>query len=94
LSPAYDLISSALVFPKDKDDMALLLSGRKRNIMLKDFENLANSLGLAPKVFQRVLRIFRGSQDKVFELIDLSFLPEGHKVEYKKIWTERSSKLL
>lgn len=31
LSPAYDLINTALGFPKDNDDMAMMVSGRKRN---------------------------------------------------------------
>lgn len=93
LSPAYDLINSSLVFPKDKDDMALLLSGRKSQIKLKDFENLAGSLRLSSKVFERVIGKFKGNQEKVFDLIDRSFLSDGYKVQYKKIWTERIARL-
>jgi len=93
LSPAYDLINSALVFPKDKDDMALMLSGRKSKIKLKDFENLAKSLSLTEKVFQRVIAKYTGSQDKVFALIDKSFLSQEFKDDYKKIWLERCSRL-
>jgi serine/threonine-protein kinase HipA len=93
LSPAYDLINSALVFPKDKDDMALMLSGRKSKIKLKDFENLAKSLGLSEKVFQRVIAKYTGSQDKIFALIESSFLSKEYKENYKKIWLERSSRL-
>ncbi|RZM01663.1 MAG: type II toxin-antitoxin system HipA family toxin, partial [Pedobacter sp.] len=84
LSPAYDLINSALVFPKDKDDMAMMLSGRKSKITLKDFENLSKSLGLSEKVFQRVIAKYTGSQDKVFSLIDQSFLSQEYKANYKK----------
>lgn len=93
LSPAYDLINSALVFPKDKDDMAMMLSGRKSKIKLKDFENLAKSLGLPEKVFQRVIAKYTGAQDKVFALIDQSFLSKEYKENYKIIWLERSSRL-
>jgi len=93
LSPAYDLINSALVFPKDKDDTAMLLSGKKKNIKLKDFENLASALGLATKVFTRILTKFTGNHDKVFDLIDRSFLTDGYKEQYKKIWVERTSRL-
>lgn len=93
LSPAYDLINSALVYPKDKDDMALMLSGRKINIKRKDFENLAKSLGIPSKVFERVMTKFTGNPVKVFELIDRSFLSEDQKAQYKTIWAERSSRL-
>ncbi|MEE1885077.1 HipA domain-containing protein [Pedobacter flavus] len=93
LSPAYDLINSALVFPQDKDDMAMFLSGRKRKIQLKDFENLAKSLGLSEKVFKRVIAKYTGTQDKVFALIDQSFLSEEYNEDYKKIWEERRTRL-
>lgn len=93
LSPAYDLINSALVFPKDKDDTAMLLGGRKKNIKLKDFENLAGSLGLGEKVFMRVLTKFTGNRDKVFDLIDRSFLSDEYKKKYKEIWLDRTGRL-
>lgn len=76
LSPAYDLINSALVFPKDKEDTAMLLSGKKKNLKLKEFENLAGALGLGTKVFTRIITKFTGNREKVFELIDRSFLSE------------------
>jgi serine/threonine-protein kinase HipA len=93
LSPGYDLINSALVYPNDKDDMALLLSGRKSKIKRKDFENLAKTLGLSDKVFQRVISKYIGAPNKVYALIEQSFLSEHYKENYKKIWLERSLRL-
>ena len=93
LSPAYDLINSALVFPSDRDDTALLLSGCKVNIKLKDFENLAVVLGLSGKVFERVIDKFTKRSDQVFKMIDSSFLSLAYKERYKMIWTERISRL-
>jgi serine/threonine-protein kinase HipA len=93
LSPAYDLINSTLVFPKDKDDMAMLLSGRKRNIKRKDFENLANSLGIGPKVFERILKRFLNPHPSFFDIIERSFLTDEYKESYIRIWTERSKRL-
>jgi serine/threonine-protein kinase HipA len=93
LSPAYDLINSALVFPADKDDMALLLSGRRVNIKLKDFENLARALGLSDKVFKRVIDKFAIHSDQVFDMIDSSFLSLAYKERYKMIWIERTGRL-
>jgi serine/threonine-protein kinase HipA len=94
LSPAYDLINSALVFSEDKDEMALLLSGRKASIKRKDFENLAVSLGLSAKVFQRVMDKFTNGEDKVFDMIDKSFLAAAYKEKFKKIWMARRSCLM
>ncbi|MEJ2883560.1 HipA domain-containing protein [Pedobacter sp. GR22-6] len=93
LSPAYDLINSSLVFPKDKDDTAMLLSGRKRNLKFQDFSNLADSLGIDSKVFSRVIKKFTADHDKVFKLIDRSFLSADYQEEYKRIWLERVGRL-
>lgn len=94
LSPAYDLINSALVFPKDKDDTAMLLSGKKKNLKLKDFENLAGALGLGMKVFTRIIKKFSSNRENVFDLIDRSFLSEEYKEQYKKMWLERVERLI
>jgi serine/threonine-protein kinase HipA len=93
LSPAYDLINSTLVYPKDKEDMALLLSGRKRNMHRVDFSNLARVVGLNDKQFERIIAKFTGNQEKVFDLIDRSFLSPAYKEGYKKIWMERAARL-
>ncbi len=36
---------------------------------------------------------YLGLLDKIFALIDQSFLSEDYKVKYKKIWLGRSSRL-
>ena len=38
LSPAYDLLSTKLLIPKDKEDLALPLNGKKNNFRKKDFD--------------------------------------------------------
>lgn len=94
LSPAYDLINSYLVFPQDKDDTALLLDGRKSNINRKHFKNLAQALNISETVFERVIKVFTGKDQQVFELIEASFLTEEMKAGYKTIWNERKKRLL
>ncbi|TDQ07489.1 HipA domain-containing protein [Pedobacter metabolipauper] len=94
LSPAYDLINSSLIFPDDKDDVALFLSGRKRNIKRKDFENLAVSIGLSDKVCQRVISKFVNTPHSFFDTIHRSFLHEEHKEEYIRIWLSRANRLI
>ncbi|AOM76886.1 toxin HipA [Pedobacter steynii] len=93
LSPAYDLINSHLIYPKDKEDMALLLNGRKSKIKLKDFQMLSGVLGIREKVFDRILKKFNSATDKVFHLIDHSFLSESYKETYKMIWENRLKRL-
>jgi serine/threonine-protein kinase HipA len=50
LSPAYDLLNVNLVFPKDQEETALTLNGRKKNIRLQDFEALGRVLDIPDKV--------------------------------------------
>lgn len=94
LSPAYDLINVALINPSDKEDMALLLNGRKSKIKRNDFEQLGMVMGIRKTVVDRILKKFSGSTEKVFALIDRSFLSEDYKENYKRIWTEKTNRLL
>lgn len=93
LSPAYDLINSNLINPEDKEDMALLLSGRKSKIKYQDFSNLASVLGINQKVFNDALKKFGTKNKDVFDLIDHSFLTEDHKTSYKNIWIKKLKRL-
>lgn len=85
LSPAYDLINVNLIYPKDKEDMALTLSGRKRKIKRSDFNQLAQSLGISELVRNNIYKDFRKNADKVKELIDYSFLTDDYKEKYVQI---------
>lgn len=46
LTPAYDLLNVAIANPKDKEELALTLSGRKAKLHLADFLNAAKTMGL------------------------------------------------
>ncbi len=85
LSPAYDLINVNLIYPKDKEDMALTLGGRKRKIKRSDFNQLAQSLGISELVRDNIYKDFRRNADKVKEIIDHSFLTDDFKEKYVQI---------
>lgn len=92
-SPAYDLINGNLINPKDKEDVALSLNGKKEKLSRKDFEMLASVLKISDKTFKRILDKYCKNTDKVFKLIDQSFMSDEYKIEYKNIWTEKLSRL-
>ncbi len=85
LSPAYDLINVNLIYPKDKEDMALTLGGRKRKIKRSDFNQLAQSLGIPELVRDNIYKDFRRNADRVKEIIDHSFLTDDFKEKYVQI---------
>lgn len=93
LAPAYDLLNVAIVFPEDKEELALTLMGKKKRLEREHFVQLGERLGLTPKqikgTFNRILK----NKPKAFSLIDQSFLSEGSKAAYKELLSERYGKL-
>ncbi|MCF6403685.1 HipA domain-containing protein [Chitinophaga filiformis] len=89
LSPAYDLLNVNLVFPKDQEEMALLLNGKKKNIKLRDFEALGTVLNIPEKVRYNIYKKFKSYNTEVYKLIQASFLEAGAKERYWEIWNDK-----
>jgi serine/threonine-protein kinase HipA len=89
LSPAYDLVSTHLVIQDETEQMSLNLNGRKNKISRKDFDALGSNLQLTEKQIQNCYNLFIARLDKLNWWIDNSFLPSEHKIELKKIVSER-----
>lgn len=89
LSPAYDMLSTALVMTEDTEELALTLNGKKRKIRKLDFEISMQASGLEEKVIRNIFNKFLKVKDKWFDFIDISFLPEEMKIAYKDIITNR-----
>ena len=89
LTPAYDMVSTALVMPEDTEELALTLNGKKRKIKRSDFEIAMNKSGLEEKIIEKLFAKFEKVAGKWFELIDVSFLPEDMKEGYKQIIVEK-----
>lgn len=85
LTPAYDMLSTALAMPEDTEELALTLNGKKRKLKKVDFVNAMQTSGLSEKVTGNLFDKFLKSQDKWFQCIDISFLPDEQKVQYKQI---------
>jgi serine/threonine-protein kinase HipA len=89
LSPAYDLLNVNLVFPKDTEETALLLGGKKKNIKLEDFDALGELLRIPVKVRANSYDKFRSLDETVQHLINASFLNDDAKETYWQIWTKK-----
>ncbi|KAA6322641.1 Serine/threonine-protein kinase HipA [termite gut metagenome] len=59
LAPAYDLLSTKLVIPKDSEELALTLNGKKQKLTRTDFDNLLKSLKVEDKAIENVYEKFR-----------------------------------
>lgn len=84
-SPAYDLLNVNLIYPDDKEDLALTLAGHKRKVKRSDFDQFAMSLGITVIVRDNIYKDFSKQIDKAQDLILRSFLTNKYKEEYASI---------
>lgn len=93
LSPAYDLVNVAIANPKDTEELALTLSGRKSKLQLKDFMSSAATMGLEPNVTLRLIDNMHKVLPRWESLIQRSFLSDEMKDLYNQIIISRLNSL-
>jgi serine/threonine-protein kinase HipA len=93
LSPAYDLVATALVNPSDDEELALTLNGKKKKINRSDFTNAFNTMKLDEKQQANIFSKMRKSHQAWIEMINKSFLSKDFKNRFKEILAERFRKL-
>lgn len=93
LTPAYDLLNFAIANPKDTEELALPLSGRKTKLCMTDFLNSAKTMGLEEKVVLRLIASLHKALPKWQTLIRSSFLSEDLKKSYEELIVSRLSRL-
>jgi len=89
LSPAYDLLNVAIVFPEDTEELALTLVGKKKKLKREHFEQLAAGLGLTPKQIKGTFNRIIKNKSRAFDWIDQSFLSDDMKTAYKEVLERR-----
>jgi serine/threonine-protein kinase HipA len=94
LSPAYDLVATALVNPVDNEDLALTLNGKKKKIIRNDFNTAFNTLKLESKQQENIFSKMQKVYPKWLEFIDISFLSSENKEAYKEILNERYKRII
>ena len=82
LAPAYDLLNVQLANPSDKEELALTLDGRKKNLKRHHFERFGENLGLNNKQVQGIFDRFSQNKPQLKRLIEASFLSEISKENY------------
>lgn len=89
LTPGYDMLSTALLMPEDTEELALTLNGKRHKIKRSDFEVAMNGCSLEEKIIDNLFSKFIKVTDKWLEFIDISFLPQDMKQQYKLIITRK-----
>lgn len=94
LSPAYDLLNVAIVNPKDTEELALTLNGKKSRLVRSDFLKFAERMDITEKSLNQMVTSFQKVMPKWEQLIKDSFLSEDMKERYLSFINERMSRLL
>ena len=90
LAPAYDLVCSRIVIPKEAEESALTIQGKKGRIKRKDIDLLANYLGIPEKIrFEK----FKGKKELFRSSLAESLLPKELVEAFDKLLIERFQRL-
>ena len=93
LSPAYDLLATALLLPGDTEETALTLNGKKRRIRLEDFRSFGTALKLTERQVDNALRRFEKGIGTATRMIDHAFCSDEGKARYRKLMSDRTQRL-
>lgn len=89
LSPAYDILNMAIANPKDKEEMALSINGKKARIKLADFLKSSDTMGIEQRVTLGLIDGLRNAMPAWIDLINDSFLSDEMKQNYLDLISRR-----
>lgn len=87
-SPAYDLLNVKIILPKDDEDLALMLGGKKKNFNKEYFDRFGELLDLNSKQLNFVYKKLVDWLPSAVQMIDDSFLNNANKKKYKELIKE------
>lgn len=94
LSPSYDLVATKIVNPNDNEELALTLNGKKRKLTKYDFDIAFNNFGLDKKQTENIYSKYKNLINKYYDFIDISFISDKFKKEFKVLISERAETIL
>lgn len=93
LTPAYDMLNAVILNPKDDEELALTLNGKKKRLKRLDFISSGLTMGIEQKTIERLIKKYVKLLPKIEELIDRSFLSDEFKDKYLNLINERIGRL-
>ena len=93
LSPAYDLLPVNVIIPEDKEEFALPINGKKRNIHRKDFLIFAADGGIAKLAAEKMIEQLVSMTPVFIEMCRNSLMPQDMKEAFIELVDKRVSAL-
>lgn len=89
LTPAYDMLNVVIANPKDKEELALTLNGKKSHIKLKDFLKASATIGIEEHITMQLIANMKKALPMWTELINNSFMSIDMKTAYLALINQR-----
>jgi len=89
ISPAYDLVSSRLAIPEEKDELALSLCGKKSKLKREHFITFGQTLSIPEKEVNAWLDKCIHFHETIRKLTLYSYLPDEKKTDFLEIIDNR-----
>ena len=89
MSKAYDMLPVNVIMPEDKEQLALTINGKKRNIHKKEFRKFAESCDISLKAAENMLKKICTQEQKLLKQVDKAYLSEEQKDKVKQLIQER-----
>ncbi len=93
LTPAYDMLNAVILNPKDDEELALTLNGKKKKLKRLDFISSGVIMGVEQKTIEHLIQKYVKLLPKIEEIIDRSFLNDELKDKYRTLIRERIDRL-
>lgn len=93
LTPAYDLLNVSIANPKDNEEMALPINGKKSRIKLDDFLKASATMGIEERITRGLIENMQKAMPVWMDLINDSFLSDEMKQSYIELVNRRISLL-
>ena len=93
LSPAYDLLPVNVIMPEDKEEFALPINGKKRNIHRKDFLIFAAGCGIAKLAAEKMIGQLVSMTPVFIDMCRNSLMPQDMKEAFIELVDKRVSVL-
>ena len=94
LTPAYDLLNAAILNPKDDEELALTLNGKKKKLKRSDFMTSGLTMGVEQKTIERLVAKYVKLLPEMQKLIGNSFLNDELKDKYAELIRARIDRIM
>ncbi|MGN0171073.1 MAG: HipA domain-containing protein [Lachnospiraceae bacterium] len=93
LSPAYDLLPVNIILPEDKEQFALAMNGKKRNIRRKDFLVFAKECEISQTSAEKMIAKLVSLKGEFVQMCRESLLPDEMKDRFVEMMEKRIAML-